>query len=402
MKIVFCANAICNVGGIDKVTIVKANALSGIPGNEVFIMITDHYPERALCEPLSEKVKIIDLEVDYFKDEKYSFWGRIKDARTKGRLHKRRLTEELSKISPDIVIAVGQSEKYLLTQIKGSWKLIREFHFEKHYRRKSDKTLLDKIRTRLLELYEDYMILRKYDRVIVLTNEEKNRYWKGNERVVMIPNPITLTGQYSGIQQLAPPISRSDESGDVKPTKDKVVVSVGRLTHQKNYDMLVRSFVKVKDRHPDWRLEIYGDGSERRNLENLIVSLGLGGNVKLCGITRDVAGVFSRSSIYCMSSRFEGFPLVLLEAASCGLPLISTACPSGPKDFIQEGVNGYLVAIGDSDSMADRINYMIENPNIMAQMGDKAKDMSQNYTINNIIGKHMNLYSSLLSQGRIN
>lgn len=141
--------------------------------------------------------------------------------------------------------------------------------------------------------------------------------------------------------------------------KRKNIVSVGRLDYQKNQDMLIRAFSKIADK-TDENLVIYGQGPLKENLENLISELGMSERVKLGGLIEDVPDTIIGSKLFVLSSDFEGSPNALLESIALGIPSISTDCPcGGPKEIIEDGKNGFLVPVGNIDSLAEKMLYVL-------------------------------------------
>ena len=377
MKIAYCLNSIRYLGGIQKVTVIKANALAEIPENEVYIIVTDN-KEGVLLEPLSPKVKLIDLDINYYADDWKSRWHILKGIFIKRRKHKQRLKSTLKEIQPDIVISVGQSEKNMLPTIKGNWKTIREFHFTKDYRNRQAKTWFEKLLAWGGDLYDYHYKIKGYDHIVTLTHEDKDNNWKEWNNVSVIPNPSTFkTDQISELNQ-------------------KKVISVGRLNMQKNYASLIRAFKLVADKHPDWILEIYGNGPQEMELKSLIAKLNLEKHVFLKGFSSNVKQVMTNASIFVSSSIFEGFPLVIIEAMACGLPVISYACPCGPKDFIAEGVDGYLVKVNDEKSLANTINICIEDQALLNKLSINALNKATQFGPNYIIPTWNNLFQALL------
>lgn len=378
MKIVYCLNSIRGIGGIQKVTVVKANALAEISDNEVYVVVTDN-KGGVLTEPLSPKVHLIDLDVNYYQDDWQSKWNVLKGIFIKRREHKKRLKAVLNEIQPDVVISVGQSEKNMIPSIKANFVKIREFHYTKDYRMKHANSLLDKLMAIWGDLY-DYIIFKTngYDKIIILTNEDLELNWKGYTNVSVIPNPSTF---------------QSDRLASLEPKK---VVSVGRLSMPKNFASLIGAFKWVVKKHPDWNLEIYGEGPQKKELENLIKQLNLTQNVFLRGYTSDVKGVMADSSLYVLSSIFEGFALVLIEAMSCGLPVVAYACPTGPKDIISEGKDGFIVPVNDEKELARRICLLIEDENKRKEMGRCALEKSKQYQIGPIVQQWMKLFDELI------
>lgn len=142
------------------------------------------------------------------------------------------------------------------------------------------------------------------------------------------------------------------------------IISVGRLNYAKNYERLLNIAARVLPLHPDWQWDIYGEGEERQKLEGLIGEMGLGDLVRLQGQRKDIYECYPRYAMAVMTSRYEGFPMVLLEAASRGLPLVAFDVQSGPKDIIQDGVNGFLCPESSDDAMVEKMNALITSPSL--------------------------------------
>lgn len=195
---------------------------------------------------------------------------------------------------------------------------------------------------------------------------------------MVIPNPITDV----------PNVAHSE-------TKEKRVIAAGRLVNQKNFASLIRAWKEVQAKHPDWELDIYGEGSLKTSLEKLIADLQLEGAVCLQGKTQEIFKEMTNSSIFVLSSIYEGFGLVIVEAMSCGLPVVSYACPCGPKDIIEEGKDGFLVEVNDEQTLAARINQLIEDEELRRQMSQAALQKSEKYKMERIIPMWMDLFEKL-------
>ena len=207
-------------------------------------------------------------------------------------------------------------------------------------------------------------IYRKCCKVAVLTTKDKvcyDRYYPSGHTCV-IPNPVVLTETY-------------ESSLD-----SKVAIAVGRIQYQKGFDTLVEVFQRVHKKHPDWTVNIYGDGNLRSELEKQISEAGLNGVINLMGRSNEIYKKLRDASFYIMSSRFEGFPMVLIEAQSQGLPIVSFDCPNGPSDIINNGINGILVEDQNKDALYDGICYMIEHPKERKVMGKKALENVNQYS----------------------
>lgn len=379
MKIVYCLNSIRYLGGIQRVTVTKANALADVPGNEVYVVVTDN-KVGAIVQPLSPKVHLIDLEINHYEgDTERSTFGNLLVSFHKRRLHKKRLEEFLLNLRPDIVISVGTSEKYMLLSMKNrTWKVIREFHFERFYRKKYAVTRFDRLMASLADFYEFHFRIKKYDKIILLTHEDREDNWHNWTKTTVVPNPISFSCENP---------SSLDE---------KCVSMVGRLEPIKNCSSMIKAFRMVVNRHPDWTLKLYGDGSERGKLLQLISDLKLQDNVELMGYTSDVRTAFCEASIATLTSLSEGFALVIIEAMECGVPFVSYQCHCGPKDLIDEGVDGFLVPVNDEEAMADRICQLIEDEELRRAMGHAAKEKAQKYHIESITNQWMALFDDVL------
>lgn len=382
MKIVYCVDSIYTQGGIQVVTIQKANALAEL-GHQVYIVVTDHKQNKASSR-LSDKVQLINLEVNYYEDDWKGYIYVIKGVILKRRIHKKKLFDCLNNIKPDIVVAPGTSEKYFLPKLRISSNpvFIREIHNFKYYRKAYANNLRDKI-VALIGDFIDFKIgLKNYDHIVVLTKEDKETNWKHEENVSYMHNPLTIS------------------SGKISSLDNKKIVSAGRLCVVKNHISLIRAWKYVNEKHPDWILEIWGDGDQKNNLIEEIKYLNLSGVIFLKGYTYDIASVFADASCFVLTSKAEGLPLVIVEAMSCGLPVVSYKCPCGPKDIIEHGKNGFLCEVNDEKNLASCINILIENKNLRKEMGRGALKRSENFNLEEIAKKWELLFLTLLKNKR--
>lgn len=176
--------------------------------------------------------------------------------------------------------------------------------------------------------------------------------------------------------------------------RGKTIVSIGRLDKQKGHDFLIKSFSEIEKKYSDWTLEIYGEGIEKQALNNLISSFNLSSKVFLRGVTHDIEDVLSKAGIFVLSSRFEGFPNVLLEAMSLECPVISTNCKSGPSEIIKNGVNGYLVDVDDKKQMAQAMALLIESRSKREKLSASSGLIRDEYSQEEIMKKWEVLFHS--------
>ena len=203
------------------------------------------------------------------------------------------------------------------------------------------------------------------DSFVVLTHEDA-ALWHGLDNLQVIPNPITITDG---------PSANYDQ---------KQVIAVGRYTYQKGFDLLIKAWEKVYVMHPDWRLNIYGGGN-REQYQAQAKALGLQDVVVCHGPVSNIREKYAESAIFVLSSRFEGLPLVLMEAMATGLPPVAFACQCGPKDIIEHGIDGILCKAEDIEELADGINYLIESKEARASIGTKAAINIQRFSLDSIM-----------------
>ena len=361
MKIIYCTHSTYNPGGMERVLLNKVTYLSALPEWEVSVVTTDQH-QRPSFYPFPEKVRMTDLEINYSDDNDKGIWKKITSYLCKRKEHKRKLTALLLKEKPDIVVSLYPSESSFIPDIKDGSKKVLELHFNKFFRiqygRKGIIGLIDRWRTR-----QDERIVRRFDKFVVLTNEDKG-YWGGLPNIEVIPNAaIHVSKNYSEV-------------------KNKRVIAVGRLDYQKGFDRLIQAWKLVQHtgRFSDWKLDIFGQGEWREMLQQMIDKQGLQNTVKINPPTNAILNEYVHSSLLVMSSNYEGFGMVLVEAMSCGVPVISFDCKCGPKDIIQPGINGLLVPNGDIQALADAMMKVMEDEAYRKMLSLNARKVVDTYS----------------------
>jgi glycosyltransferase involved in cell wall biosynthesis len=171
------------------------------------------------------------------------------------------------------------------------------------------------------------------------------------------------------VHVLPNPVKNANVQPDAQDGEAPLIVAAGRLVHQKGFDILIESFAKVAENHPDWQLVIYGIGPEQTELEALIKRRSLDGRVSLAGLTNDIEAVLRCAKIFVLPSRFEGYPNVLLEALSLGCPVIATECPGATRQILNEGRHGVLVPAEDVKALAEALDRMMSDTPLRAHYG---------------------------------
>lgn len=197
---------------------------------------------------------------------------------------------------------------------------------------------------------------RKSDAMVVLTERDKRNYENNIKRCV----PVTA---------IANPSKKGAYSYD---SESKIILSAGLLGKIKRFELIVPIGKIVFDKHPDWKWALCGDGPERENLERAVREAGLEQNIIFRGSVSDMDTHYASAAMYVLTSEMEGLPMVLLEAKSHGLPIVSFDIETGPSDIVRDGVNGYLVESGNTDAMAEKICELIENSELRKQFSENA------------------------------
>lgn len=176
----------------------------------------------------------------------------------------------------------------------------------------------------------------------------------------------------------------------------KTIVTAGHFFYTKGYDLAIEIAKLVFERHPDWKWEFYGDGSKLEECKELVHQYGLENNVIFCGRTNDIISAYKRAAMYVMTSRTEGFGLVLTEAKSCNLPTLAFDIDFGPREIVDDGNSGYLVEAFDIEKMAERICGLIENRQLRKQYSDHAKDNCEKFLQDMFVAKWQKILQSVL------
>lgn len=379
-KIVFCTPALYSAGGVERIVSFKASYFAEQFGYDVTIIVTEGRG-RDCYFPLSDKVKVINLELGFEELWRASFTKKIFLYLSKQRQYERLLKAELMRIRPDFTISMLRREINFLTDIQDGSMKIGELHLNRVNYRNFEVNDTNLVKSLFAKFWMKSLVgkLRRLDRLVVLTDKGKSE-WPELANVIVIPDPIPLRTEV--ISQL----------------KEKRVVTIGRYAYQKGYDLLLHVWSEVEKKFPDWSLSIYGMGN-RSQYSQLMKNLGIDAErCLLNGPVNNVSKIYEESSVFVLSSRFEGFGLVLTEAMSCGVPVVSFDIPYGPSDIITDGVDGFLIEDWNEKAFADKVCQLIEDVGLRQQMGQAAKDSSRRYLPDRIMFEWQKLLESLCPQ----
>ncbi|OJU36613.1 MAG: glycosyl transferase [Bacteroidales bacterium 45-6] len=381
-RIAYCIPSLYYPSGMERVLTLKVNYMVEHFGYEVHIVLTDGKDKKPYYG-LHPSVHVHQLDINYDHLYGVPLYKRLFIYLEKQRLFKRRLNECLSRLKPDITISLLRRDINFINRMTDGSLKMGEIHFNKsNYRDFTNNRLPRFIQEIVRKRWMQQLTkeLRQLKAFVVLTHEDAAE-WNELDNVKVIHNPLPFY-----------PDSVSD-------CTSKQVIAVGRYMPQKGFDLLIDAWGLVSERHPDWILRIYGDGM-REQLQAQIDALDLDKSCLLEHSVPNIADKYCESSIFVLSSRFEGFGMVVVEAMACGVPPVAFACPCGPRDIVRDGEDGFLVENGNIGKLADRICYLIEHEDLRKEMGRKARENVRRFEMENIAGQWRKLFESLVENGK--
>lgn len=353
MKLLYIVPNINNEGGVARVLSVKTNYLIEKLGYEVHIL-TQNEGFSPLFYSFNSNIVYHDL---ILKGNFFQFFNSF----SKG------LKNKIKAVQPDIVIVCDNGLKAYTIPfiIKNKVSLIFEMHSSKFIAEgESWNKILTKAAAGYMNIFKRIAI-KKYDRFVVLTNESISEW--NIKNTIVIPNPLWFASEKSSALE------------------NKKVIAVGRHTYEKGFDRMLQIWKKVVAKHPDWTLEIYGKSDEKVDLRLLAANLNISENVIFREPVQNINEKYSEASFFLMTSRFEAFGMVLLEAMACGLPCVAYDCPCGPRAIISKNQDGFLIENDNESDYVKAVETLIENASLRREMGKKAKLSSEKYHIDAIM-----------------
>lgn len=380
MKILYVINKMTNLAGIERILTCKMNYLSERPNSSVFL-VTYEQPNQALSFKLNDRITYNPINAPIPQREGLTLFGWIKAYISARIIFKHKFYDILKSIQPDIVVCTGYAYPILDIIIDTSRLSNAKIIMESHV--KGDTVSMKKYifnhTLAFLFSFWDYYILKKVkkaDCVVTLTQEDKE-FWKMYaKRIEVIPNVLTITPK------------------KVINYRTKRVIAAGRYVHQKGFDLLLEAWHRIDKNLSDWHLYIFGN-ENRKPYQRIVDKYNMNHHVHLMPATPEIVEELSKSSIFVLSSRFEGFGLVLAEAMSCGLPCIAFDCPYGPRDIITDGEDGILVENGNIGALTRAIERLMADEDLRRSMGEKALINVARYDSSNIMNRWEELFSNM-------
>lgn len=355
MKIFYIYTALLTKGGADRVLTEKANWLAE-HGYEVGI-ITDSQMGKPPVFPLSPKVNLINLDIDFSKEYGHNLFFRTYLYYRLMNKYKRKLKAVLDAAKPDIVITTMGRDMDFLTSIYKNGIIIGEAHTTKKFLRNFHLLEQQGFPYKQIAWYWRKKMdsnVRRLKGVVLLTKEDAQS-WQGITRTYVIPNSLPF------------------EPTESSSLLNKRAIAVGRYNNAKGYKYLINAWSIVHKKHPDWTIHIYGSGELEDEVKSLIEIQNLKDTMLMHKPTDNIRDKYLESSICVVSSRYEGFSMVILESMACGVPVVSFDCPFGPRNIIYNGKDGILVEYLNSQAMANNICQLIEYPELRRKMGKEAQ-----------------------------
>lgn len=380
MKIAYVVEALFLRGGIERIISDKANYLAEHFGYDIYIITCAQKPDQPNSFRLSKKIKQIYLNIPYYSQYRYKYPKRLWIKYTINKALKRSLNNTIKELNPDILIGMGQFKGDLISSVPcHAIKLI-----ESHEARCFTDSNFGRHGSAITNLFAKLNRKRYFrtiehhaDCIITLT-EEDMLLWNKAKKVVVIPNFSSL------------------EVTNISKCRNNRIIAVGRLGEDKGFDRLIDIWKIVSKSHSDWILDIFGNGSMEGFLKNKIKTENVN-NIKIHNATADISSEYAQSSIFVLTSYYEGFALVLLEAMRHGVPCIAFDCPFGPRNIIKNKECGFLIKNGDIEMFAGAINILIENYDLRMKFAQASLEQSRKFEIINIMNHWKKLFEDSIT-----
>ena len=372
MRILYVTDALAVWGGIERVLSDKMNYLVREYGYEVYVVTADQ-GGNPIPFPLDERIFVKDLSIRFHQQYKFHGIKRWMKYRELERLYRNRLASYIKEISPDVISCIRDGCTSAVLDINSSIPTIFESHAMYKDVEFEHSTFLH-----CLSIYMGRKKFKKLDKLVTLTQGDADEWKRVCNKTCVIPNVVHLNA-----------------SGKYSQCKAKKAIFAGRFDLQKNFGALVEVWTLVQQRHPDWSIDVYGNGELKPYYEKVVSEKQL--SINIYQAVPYIMDRFIESSMLLMTSLYEPFGLVLAEAMSCGLPVVAFDCPYGPADIIHDGVDGFLVENGNIRAYADHVCQLIENVQMRQDMGRAAIISSHRYKSEWIMPLWVQLFNELVS-----
>lgn len=382
-KIVYCTPALYSAGGTERVVSLKANYFADVLGYDVTIIVTEGKNSNSFFH-LSDKVEVINLGLNFEEIWNVSFIEKVFLYLKKQRNYKKLLKRELMRIRPDITITTLRREINFINEFNDGSRKIGEQHLSRSNYRRTDPRFTNICEKFFYRWWKNRIVysLTKLDKLVVLTPDAASE-WTEVKNIIMIPDPLPI----------------KVESCSTRSSKR--VITIGRYSYEKGYDLLLKVWSIVEKKLSDWQLDIFAMGDPTpyvKMMDDLSI------DKKRCHLNSSVVDVedeYMKSSILVQPSRTEGFGLVIVEAMSCGLPVVSFDCENGPRSIITNGEDGFLIPPFDVEMFANSLMRLMSDDDLRESMGEKGKQNSQRYDIDIVGQQWKQLFDELMQNNGV-
>ena len=361
MNIIYVIEDYSENGGVERIVSDKANTLFTHYHHKVTI-ISVYRDNRKEQFKLDDGINLIHLDVPFAKRTNNSLLRLI------SRLYTifiaiLRLNKVIKGLHPDIIFFTTTLGAILLPFCRTKARKIYESHLARNFNPFNKFFFLTELSA---------------ERIVCLTSGDAKEY-KYAKRVDIIPNYI------------------NDIKSHVEDYSVKKAIAVGRLEYQKGFDILIDCWKEIAKQYPDWQLDIYGEGSCRKELQRQINSLQLGEKVKLCGRNNNIIEIYPQYSLHLMTSRYEGLPMTLIEAQACGLSSVVFDYQYGASDIVSNGNNGLIIEQGNRKLFIEAAIKMMTSEKLRREYGTHALTTGKHYSKEKIMKKWLNIIDDGLS-----
>ena len=381
MKIVYILKSMAPIGGLERVICDKMNFL--VSHRHEVILVTYEQGNHPFAFQVDSRIIHYDLDVRFFMLCRYPIWERLFYFLKFRLIFKKRLQNIVDILNPDIIIANSYSMGVadIITGIRTKAHRILESHVAFYIMQKTNYYNHNRLLHYMARFY-DWRIgkaVRKFERVVTLTRGDACEWNNLTDKIDVIPNPITC---YPDVLEN-------------RTCNYSRIICAGRLNSQKGFDLLIKAFALIESKCPQWHIDIFGNGDDETMLSKMILAYNLQKRIIIHRPSSDIYKEYQTSDFLVLSSRYEGFALVLAEAASCAIPSVAFRCKYGPEDIISDGENGLLVTDGNINELAEKILWMIEHQEARLRMGINARNMAKRYQIDIVMKQWEELFDSL-------